>query len=162
MATHDQQPEDAGEPRVSEIMERDVVTATPEMTVHELVTLMQERKISGMPVIDAEGCLVGIVTEGDLVVEDTDLHLPGYFQFVLDLSPRKHQKEFEEQLRKAVGSTVAEIMTTDVEMVGPDEPVSRAANIMVEKKVNRVPVVDDDDHLLGIVTRMDIIRMLGL
>jgi CBS domain-containing protein len=60
-----------------------------------------------------------------------------------------------------VGNTVADVMTTDVHTVAPDDPVGRAANIMVDKKVNRVPVVDGG-RLVGIVARHDVIRMLGL
>jgi CBS domain-containing protein len=151
------------EPRVADIMERDVVTIGPEATVHDLVTLMRERDVSGMPVVDGDGHLVGIVTEGDLVMEDADLHAPWSIPFLGgDMLPLGGQKKFEERLRKMVGTSVADVMTTHVHTVGPDEPVSQAANIMVDKKINRVPVVDDDEELLGIVARADIIRMLGI
>lgn len=165
MASHDDEyTESPPEPTVSDIMTpaADVVTIGPDATLHDLVVLMQEKGTSGMPVVDDEGCVIGIVTEGDLVVEDADLDLPGYFRFVMDLNPLKSHKKFEEQLRKTVGATVADIMTTEIGMVSPDDPASAAAEIMVDKRVNRVPVVDDDDHLVGVVCRMDIIRMLDL
>ena len=162
MAPEKMTPGDENEPLVRDIMRTDVVTIAPEATVHELVTLMGERDVSGMPVIDDSGHLVGIVTEGDLVVEDADLHMPFAVQFLGDVVSFGGKKKFEERLRKMVGNLVSEVMTKEVLTVGPDEPVTHAANIMVDKKVNRVPVIDDDGIMIGIVARADIIRMLGL
>ena len=67
------------DPRVADVMERDVVTVASDATVHELVLLLQQKDLRGVPVVDGEGRLVGIVTEGDLVIEDADVRLPHYF-----------------------------------------------------------------------------------
>ena len=134
----------------------------PDATVHELVLLLRDKDLGGVPVVDGDGRLVGIVTEGDLVIEDADVRLPHYFELFGNLVYLGGQKKFEERLKKMVGNAVADVMTTEVFTVGPDDPAPRAANIMVDKKVNRVPVVDDDGRLVGIVARHDIIRMLGL
>ena len=149
------------DPCVADIMERDVVTIVPDATVHELVLLLRDKDLGGVPVVDGGGRLVGIVTEGDLVVEDADVRLPHYFELFGNLVYLGGQKKFEERLRKMVGNAVADVMTTEVFTVAPDDPAGRAANIMVDKKVNRVPVVDGG-RLVGIVARHDIIRMLGL
>ena len=149
------------DPRVADVMEREVVTIAPDATVHELVLLLQQKDIGGVPVVDGEGRLVGIVTEGDLVIEDADVRLPHYFGLFGNLVYLGGQKKFEERLKKMVGNSVADVMTTEVFTVAPDDPVARAANIMVDKKVNRVPVVEGD-RLVGIVARHDIIRLLGL
>jgi CBS domain-containing protein len=150
------------DPRVADIMERDVVTIAPDATVHELVLLLRDKDLGGVPVVDGNRRLVGIVTEGDLVIEDADVRLPHYFELFGNLVYLGGQKKFEERLKKMVGNAVADVMTTEVFTVGPDDPAPRAANIMVDKKVNRVPVVDGDSRLVGIVARHDIIRMLGL
>ncbi len=155
-------PQAAGDdPRVADVMERDVVTIAPDATVHELVLLLQEKDLGGVPVVDGGGRLVGIVTEGDLVIEDADVRLPHYFELLGNLVYLGGRKKFEERLKKMVGNAVADVMTTGVFTVAPDDPVARAANIMVDKKVNRVPVVEDD-RLVGIVARHDVIRLLGL
>lgn len=159
MATSPRKPGD--EPRVKDIMERDVVTIGPDATVHELVVLMGERDVGGVPVVDDDGRLVGIVTEGDLVVEDADLRMPHYIQVLGEIVYLGGQKRFEEQLKKMVGNIVADVMTKNVLTVAPNDPASEAANIMVAKKVNRIPVVEGG-NLVGIVARHDIIRMLGL
>jgi len=150
------------DPRVADIMERKVVSTTPDATVHELVLLLRDKDLGGVPVVDGDGRLVGIVTEGDLVIEDADVRLPHYFGLFGNLVYLGGQKKFEERLNKMVGNAVRDVMTTEVVTVTADEPVRAAANIMVDKKVNRVPVVDDDGRLVGIVARHDIIRMLGL
>ena len=152
----------ADDRRVADIMEHDVVTIGPDATVHDLVLLLQEKDLGGVPVIEGDGRLVGIVTEGDLVIEDADVRLPHYFGLFGNLVYLGGQKKFEERLNKMVGNAVRDVMTTEVVTVTPDEPVRTAANIMVDKKVNRVPVVDGKGRLIGIVARHDIIRMMGL
>jgi len=152
----------ADDRRVADIMEHDVVTIGPDATVHDLVLLLQEKDLGGVPVVENDGRLVGIVTEGDLVIEDADVRLPHYFGLFGNLVYLGGQKKFEERLNKMVGNAVRDVMTTEVVTVTPDEPVRTAANIMVDKKVNRVPVVDGEGRLIGIVARHDIIRMMGL
>ena len=149
------------DPRVADVMEREVVTVAPDATVHELVLLLQQKDLGGVPVVDGDGRLVGIVTEGDLVIEDADVRLPHYFELLGNLVYLGGQKKFEDRLKKMVGNSVSDVMTTEVFTVAPDDPVAKAANIMVDKKVNRVPVVEGD-RLVGIVARHDIIRLLGL
>ena len=151
---------DRGDVLIADIMERQVVTIAPDATVHDLVKLLQEKDLGGVPVVEGER-LVGIVTEGDLVIEDADVRMPHYFQLFGNLVFLGSQKKFEDRLKKMVGSQVRDVMTTDVQTVAPDEPAGKAANIMVDQKVDRVPVVDGD-RLVGIVARHDIIKMLGL
>jgi CBS domain-containing protein len=151
----------AADPTIADIMERDVITIGPDATVHELVTLLQDRDVGGVPVVDGDSHLVGMVTEGDLVIEGADVRAPHYLEILGVLVPTGGKKRFDEQIKKMVGSKVSDVMTTDVHSVEPGDPVSAAANIMVDHNVDRVPVVEDD-VLVGIVARHDIIKMLGL
>jgi len=151
---------DRGDVRIADIMERNVVTIAPDATVHDLVKLLQDKDLGGVPVVEGDR-LVGIVTEGDLVIEDADVRMPHYFQLFGNLVFLGSQKKFEDRLKKMVGSQVRDVMTTDVQAVTPDDPAGKAATIMVDEKVDRVPVVDGD-RLVGIVARHDIIKMLGL
>ena len=123
--------------------------------------LLQERDLGGVPVVDGDRRLVGIVTEGDLVIEDADVRLPHYVEILGNIYSLGGRKKFEERLKKMVGNAVGDVMTAEVHTVTPDQPASAAANLMVDHHVNRVPVVEGD-KLVGIVTRHDIIRMLGL
>ena len=104
---------DADEPRVRDIMRRDAVTVGPEATVKELADLLRTHDIRGVPVVD-KGRLVGVVTEGDIVAQDADLHFPHYIQFLDSLIYLESTKKFEERLRKVVGASVRDIMTAEV------------------------------------------------
>ncbi len=151
-----------GDPTVADIMERDVVSVRRETGVQELAKLMHERRIGGAPVIDADGRLVGIVTDGDLIAEDADIHAPAQIDIFGAIVYLGSFHKYEERLRKAVGATVGDVMTTKVHTVHPDDSVRRAATLMRDHKINRVPVVDEEDRLVGLITRTDIVHSLGL
>ena len=152
----------ADEPRVRDIMVTDVVTIGPEATVKDLAHLLGERGVSGVPVVDDQQRLLGIVTEGDLVALDADLHFPYYIQFLDSTIYLESIRKFEHRLRKAVGAFVKDVMTTEVLTVTPDDTVRQVATIMSHHKINRVPVVDQERKLLGIVGRHDVIASIGL
>jgi CBS domain-containing protein len=146
---------------VADIMERDAVTALPEDTVESVVHLLHEHELPGVPVLNAGGRCVGIVTESDLVIseEGRDLHLPHYIELfggVIFLEPLK---EFEHRLRKAFASNVSDMMTPDPVTVTPDTSLEEAARVIAEKRHNRLPVVEHG-RFVGVVTRVDVLEAL--
>jgi CBS domain-containing protein len=141
-------------------METNVVTIGPDATVKELAELLAKNNISGLPVVDASGGLLGVVTEGDVILEDAELHFPHYIQFLDSIIYLESVRKFEERLRKAVGAKVGDVMSTDVLTVDPDMSVRQVATIMADNNVNRVPVLEDD-RLVGIVARNDIVRAIA-
>jgi CBS domain-containing protein len=143
-------------------MQRDVVSVRPDDDVETLLRLMRRHELPGVPVVDDTGKLVGIVTEADLVIRDeqADLHLPHHIDLlggVIFLEPVKH---YEERLRRAIAATVADMMTPDPVTVSPQDSVQDAARIIAQRRHNRLPVVDDDRRLLGIVTRVDVLEAI--
>ncbi len=143
-------------------MERDVVTVHPDTDVESLLRLMRKHELPGVPVTDESGHLLGIVTESDLVLrdEDADLHLPHHIDLwggVIFLEPIKH---YEERLRRAFAATVADMMTPDPVTVAPEGSLQDAARLIAERKHNRLPVVDADGKLAGVVTRLDVLEAL--
>jgi CBS domain-containing protein len=150
-----------GEPLVADIMVTDIVTARPDMSVKELAELLRERGVGGAPVVDDDGSVVGMVTDGDLMALDADLHFPHYIQFLDSVIYLERASKFEERLKKAVAATVRDIMTDEVLTVGPDDPVRKAATLMSDHKIDRVPV-EKDGKLVGIVGRHDVLKVLGL
>jgi CBS domain-containing protein len=157
---HDEPTE--GEPLVADYMKKQVVTIGPDATIKELAQLFHENDISGCPVIDEKEQLIGIVTEGDLVAMDADLHFPRYIQFLDSQIYLESPKKFEARLRKITGATVREIMTVDVLTVDLQTPVRKAATIMADKGINRLPVVDDAGDLVGIIGRNEVLKAMGL
>jgi CBS domain-containing protein len=141
--------------RVSEVMTREVVTVRPETPIHEAAALMASRGISGVPVVDGEGRVVGILSEGDLIVRQKPREsLPWWRQFFADA------EALAREYRKAVGTTAGDVMTTEILSIGPEAPLAAAAMILHEQRIRRLPVVAND-RLVGIVSRGDLVRALA-
>ena len=144
-------------PLARDIMKRDVISVSPDMTVEELGRLFIEKNISGAPVVNESGDIRGMVTENDLVAQDKRLHIPTLlrlFDAYIALEPPSLIKE---ELRKMSARTVDEICTREVISVGEEAQMEDVATIMTEKRVHIVPVVKGK-KLLGIIGRHEIIK----
>ena len=143
---------------VRQVMTTDVVTVRPDEPIQEATRKLIEHEVDGAPVVDANGAVVGMLTSDDLLVQETRLHYPtvvSLFGAYLEL-PSAH-RQFEEDLRKAVGATVQEVMNDEPVTVGDEDTLERAATLMHEENVSRLPVVRDG-RLVGIIARGDILR----
>lgn len=149
------------EQSVADVMTSPVLTLRAEQTIEEAVALLGERGISGAPVVDDDDRLVGLLDDTDLILSEARLHAPTTVEILgayLTLPGEKHR--FEHDLRQALGQTVGEVMETEVATVGPDAAVGDVATIIVDREVSRVPVIDADGRVLGVVTRGDLVRTL--
>ena len=143
-------------------MDREPATVTPDTKVRDVIEVLQTHDLPGVPVVDEVRKVVGIVTESDLVISDenADFHLPHFVNIMgadIFLESTKH---FEKRAQKAFASTAGEMMTADPLTVGPDEPAEHAAKLISERHHNRLPVVDDEGRLVGVVTRIDVLAAL--
>ena len=147
---------------VRDIMDPDPVTVRPETPVEEVVAALRRNELPGLPVVDGEGHVVGIVTEADLVLpdDDGDLHIPHYINLFGGTIFLEPLSRFEQRLRKAFASNAADMMTSDPDTVSPDTTVQEAARIIHESGHNRLPVVEDG-RLVGVVTRVDVLGALA-
>ena len=145
--------------KVREIMTTDVLTAEPTTPVNRLAILMIERGVSGIPVLDA-GRVTGIVTEADLILRNTRLEPPAFFQVLDGRFPMETPAHYQKRLRHMLGTHAGEVMTEDVLTIGPDAEVEELADLLIRRKVSPIPVVEDG-RLVGIVSRADIIRMMA-
>lgn len=146
--------------KAKDIMAKDVVTLDKEMGVKEVAQLLLEKDIGGAPVVDDEGRVIGIVTEGDLIMEDVKLHFPTFIHLLSGIIYLESLKNFEEKLRKAVGVKVEDIMTKKVYTVDEKASLEDIATLMIERGISRLPVLSQD-RLVGIVTRRDIVKFLA-
>jgi CBS domain-containing protein len=139
--------------RVGDVMTREVVSATPDTPIKDAATLLAERGISGLPVCDADGRVVGVLSEADLLVKQGGPQRisGGLFAWLVETASAP-------DLAKLKAHTAGEAMTSPPMTVEPDTPVSEAARTMVESGINRLPVVEDG-RLVGIVTRADLVRL---
>ena len=133
-------------------------TVTPDTSVEEVIAVMRDNELPGVPVVNDGGRCVGIVTETDLVLpdDDGDLHLPHYVNIFGGTVFIEPLKRFEGKLRKAFASTAADMMSEDPTTVSPDTTVDEAAGIIHETGHNRLPVVEHG-RLVGVVTRVDVL-----
>jgi CBS domain-containing protein len=141
-------------------MTRDVLTFAPDDNVGDAMRTLVERGVDGAPVLGPDGEVVGVLTTGDLIVQDVELHVPTVLSLLgatIELPSSK--RHFEEDLRRALGGTVADVMTPEPVTIDPTDTVEDAATLMHEQKVSRLPVVGDGG-LVGIVTRVDILRSI--
>jgi len=146
--------------KVRDIMQAQVITVRPKATVRELAELLAKHKISGVPVVDENNVVLGMVSEADLIVLDADLHFPYYIQFLDSVIYLQSVHRFEERFKKAFGAKVADVMTKEVKAISPDASLHELATLMADHKINRLPVVEDE-CLVGIVTRGDIVRAIA-
>jgi CBS domain-containing protein len=145
--------------RALDIMTPAVVTATPEMTIHDAATLFVEHHISGMPVVDADGKVVGIVSQGDLlhrVETGTGRSKRPWWLELLASSPREQAARYV----KEHGHTVGDVMCDTVISITEDMPLQQIADLMERRHLKRVPVLKDG-KLVGIVSRSNLIRALA-
>ena len=138
--------------KVGDVMTRAVVSAIPDTPYKELVQLMSDHAVSGMPVLDDEGRLVGIVTEADLLLAEE-----GERHSVL-LRWLTHPKRLAALAHEAQGVLAGDIMTREVVTIGAHQTVHEAAKKLLEAQVKRLPVVDDVGRAVGIVSRRDLLR----
>jgi CBS-domain-containing membrane protein len=141
--------------KVKDVMTRDVVTVRPETSIKEVARILTEGRISGLPVVGEEGEVVGIVSEGDILFKERG---PSERR---GLRARLRARDGTDEQRKLEARTAAEAMTAPARTIALWSPVSVAAAEMLEQHVNRLPVVDNRNRLLGIVTRSDLVRAFG-
>lgn len=145
--------------KARDIMTADVATVTPETTVEELARLLMEKGISGAPVVDDTGRLMGIVTEHDLIKKERRLHIPTVVQIFDAFIYLESSKRFEEDLKKMVAKKVADIYTRDVVTVDEDSTITEIATIMTDKDIHLLPVMKGGE-MVGIVGKKDILKAM--
>jgi len=146
--------------QIKDVMTGKVITVTTADSVEKCAKLLQENEISGLPVVDEEGKIVGMITEGDLIRRASRIEAPGYLEILGGLIYLGSPNKFVDELQRAMALEAGKMMSKDVVSIKPGESLERAATLMVKNNVNRLPVIDDDGELVGIVSRRDIMKHL--
>lgn len=147
---------------VRDVMLESPVTVPPEMLLRDLVDLFVAQSLQGVPVVDGAGKLLGIVTEGDLILQEVegDIEVPHFVPFLDGAIFLNNTDQFDEQIRKAFAATAGDLMTSDVQTVGPDETIHEAARRMARHDVSRLPVIADG-RVVGMISRSHIVLALA-
>ncbi|UCG34769.1 MAG: CBS domain-containing protein [Candidatus Omnitrophota bacterium] len=145
--------------QVKDIMTSDVISVSPDMEVHKLAELFIKKNISGAPVVDKDGKLLGVALEEGLIFQDKKVHLPTFIYFAMGfLTLGTHR--LEEEMKKIAAGTVSDIMETEIPALSPETAVEEVATMIVEKGLHYFPVLKNND-LVGVVTKKDIIRAIA-
>jgi predicted transcriptional regulator len=147
---------------VTDVMTKDVFTLSPEQSLAEAADVLTERGIGAAPVVDADGTIVGLLRDEDLLISEARLHLPTTIAILpgIEFTLPGQIKRYDEELKKAASSTVADVMETKFKQVGPDATLEDVATLMHEHDVTHIPV-EQDGKVVGIVARGDIVRFLA-
>ncbi|PIR87405.1 MAG: hypothetical protein COU11_00560 [Candidatus Harrisonbacteria bacterium CG10_big_fil_rev_8_21_14_0_10_49_15] len=148
---------------VQDIMTKEVVSVYPETPLHEAAALITKHHFTGMPVVDAEGKLAGILTEYDLISGDSAIHLPTLHKVLTGLNVfGKDKAEFSEDVEAVMKLTVADAMNKDPLTILPETTFEEAVKTFQEHhRVNPIPVIDADRKVLGVLSRFDVVRGLS-
>jgi CBS domain-containing protein len=146
----------------ADIMTSDIPALQPQDEARRAIELLADLDIGALPVVNSEDRLIGIVSESDLVLsdEESDLHLPHYFNIMGGIVFTGSMKGFEERLNKAFATRVRDLMTPDPFSVTVDDGVEKAARLIAEKHHNHLPVTDGDGKVAGMLTRADVLAAL--
>lgn len=145
---------------VAQIMRRVVPMARPDDSIATVAKLLVDTGMPGVPVV-SDGQLHGIVTEGDLVFREAEVSMPSATAFLDAMLVSDAGTPFEDDLRRVMAVTASQLMTAPVYTIRDYATLQDVATLMVERNVNPVPVVDDSDTIVGIVSRADLVKVIA-
>jgi CBS domain-containing protein len=154
--------EPISEPLVRDRMQRGTPSVAPDTGLGDLARLLSDERLSSVPVVE-DGRLVGIVGQADLIFQEIeqDVEMPHTLPIFGGVIFLERMDHWRERFRRAFGTSVRDLMTSDVQTVTPDATVHEAAKRMIDENVNRLPVVDEDGAVVGVISRADVVRALA-
>ena len=146
---------------VADVMTRDPIVVQPETPLTDVIKVLAERRISGLPVVDEAGKLVGVISETDLMWRESGVEPPPYIMLLDSVIYLENPNRYERELHKALGQTVGEVMTAHPVTIAPNQSLREAAHLMNDRQAPRLPVLDATGQVIGILTRGDIVRAMA-
>jgi len=150
----------AAEPTVADIMRTDVPFVAPDDPIATVARLMAVSGLPGVPVVK-DGAIIGIVTETDLIVREADVEVPTPVPFLDAIFMLDGGRDFDDDMRHVLAVTARDLMTSPVFNIKQSATIGQLATLIVDERVNPVPVVGDDLELVGIVSRADLVRVIA-
>lgn len=150
----------AKELTVKDVMRRQVPVAAPATAIAELARLMVEHRVPGVPIVENDQ-LVGIVTEGDLIQREASIDFPEATTFFDAIVYADAGEPFGEELRHVLGTTAKDLMTTPVISIRDFATLSELATLMVQRRINPIPVVDEERRIIGLATRSGLVEAIA-
>ena len=145
--------------KARDIMKRELITVSPETSVTDAANILLEKHVNGLPVVDENGHLVGIICQSDLVAQQMRLPVPSVFNLLDGLIPLGSPRSLEKEVRKIAAITVLEAMSVNPVTVSPETSLEEIATLMVSKSFHTLPVLEQG-KLVGIIGKEDVLRTL--
>jgi CBS domain-containing protein len=146
--------------KAKDIMTTDVIVARKNDDISSVATLLIKEKIGGLPVVDEDYKVVGIISETDIIKKERYVSAPQYINLLQGLIFLDDFKKLETELKQIAAYKVEDLMSKEIVKVNENDSFDEIANIMIKKSINRVPVVDEENVLKGIICRYDIIKSM--
>ena len=146
--------------KAKDIMTTNVKVAKETDNIQDIANILITEKIGGVPVVDEHNKIVGIISETDIIKKEKYVNPPEYITFLQGLICISDFKKIEHDIKNIAATKVKDLMSKDVIKVYEDDTFDDIANIMIKKSVNRIPVVDENDKIKGIICRYDIIKSM--
>jgi len=146
--------------KAKDIMTTDVIVAKKGDTIFKVAKMLISRKIGGLPVVDEDNKVIGVISETDIIKKEKKAHSTPFINVLEGIIFLDDINKMEKDLRDIAAYKVEELMSKNIVKVNEDEDFDDVANIMIKKSINRVPVVDENNILKGIICRYDIIKAM--
>ena len=147
--------------QVRDIMSSPAITVAAEADIRTVARMMREHQISGLPVVDAAGKLLGAITELALIRRNAPLKKPQYIAVLSAYIPVNldDHREYQRQLKRAMALNAGELMSERVQSITPETSIEQALELMLDPELTFLPVIEQD-RVVGVVTRTDIVRLI--
>ncbi|QNI55011.1 CBS domains-containing protein [Synechococcus sp. BIOS-E4-1] len=146
---------------VGEVMSAPVLTVTAETPLQDAVSLLNDHHVSGLPVVDVDGVLIGELTEQDLMVRESGVDVGPYVMLLDSVIYLRNPLNWDRQVHQVLGNTVGDLMHRDSHSCDVSLPLPKAASMLHEKGTQRLIVVDANRRPVGVLTRGDVVRALA-
>lgn len=143
-----------------EIMTSEVKVVKRTDKISEAVKVLTQEKVGGLPVVNDENKVIGIISETDVLKKEKNIETPAYINLLQGIFYIDTLKTFEKDIKSVAAYIVEDLMSTKIITVDENDTLKTVANLMINKNINRVPVVDKDKKLKGIICRYDVIKAM--
>lgn len=148
------------DPLVTQIMRSDVPTISPQATIGETARILVDHGVPGVAVVE-NNKVIGIITEADLIAREADVEVPTPVPFLDAIFMADAGPDFDEEMRKVTAINARQLMTSPVISIRDTATLTEVATLMVDRRINPIPVLNDDLQVVGLVSRSDLVRIIS-
>ncbi len=152
--------EEPGDPLVTRIMRTDVPVVSPDATIGETARILVDYQTPGVAVVE-NSKIIGIITEADIITREAEVDVPTPVPFLDAIFMADAGPDFDDELRKVTAVNARQLMTSPVISIRSSATLTEVATLMVDRRINPVPVLDHDNRVVGIVSRSDLVKIIS-